>query len=95
MGIEFARKSMEDSAQVANFIGFLKACPGTAPELSVRPRDLFATAPLANGNEEGPLFFIDMDDPLLDLLQNHERLSQEQFLQELSSQRSGAEVSAE
>jgi len=95
MGIEFARKSMEDSAQVANFIGFLKACPGTAPELSVRPRDLVATAPPATGDDEEPLFFVDMDDPLLDLLQNHERLSQEEFLQELSSQRRGAEVSAE
>lgn len=93
MGIEFPRKSMEDSARVANFIGFLKACPGTAPELSVSPRDLVATAPPAMGDEE-LLFFMEMDDPLLDLLQNHERLTQEEFLQELSSQRNGDAVSA-
>ena len=93
MGIEFARKSMEDSAQVANFIGFLKACPGTAPELSVRPRELVAAVSPASHDEE-LLFFVEMEDPLLDLLQHHERFSQEQFLEELRSQRSAAEVSA-
>jgi len=93
MGIEFARKTMEDSAQVANFIGFLRACPGTAPELSIRPRDLVApTAPA--GAQEDFLFFAEMDDPLLELLHRHEPLSQEQFLQELHSQRSVTEVAA-
>lgn len=92
MGIEFARKAMEDSAQVANFIGFLNASPGTTPELSVRPRDLVATSPPAPEDEE-LMFFMEMDDPLLDLLKDHERLSQEEFLQELRNQRNGATVS--
>jgi CheY-like chemotaxis protein len=93
MGIEFARKTVEDSAQVANFIGFLKACPGTTPQLSVKPRDLVPALPPATDDEQ-LLFFVEMDDPLLDLLHHHERLSQEQFLQELCDQRSGAAVSA-
>jgi CheY-like chemotaxis protein len=89
MGIEFARKAVEDSARVANFIGFLKASPGTTPQLSVRPRDLVAAFPPPTEDEE-LMFFVEMDDPLLDLLQNHERLSQEEFLQELCNQRNGA-----
>lgn len=93
MGIEFARKTVEDGAQVANFIGFLNASPGTTPELSVRPRDLVPVLPPATDDAQ-LLFFVELDDPLLDLLQRHEHLSQEQFLQELHSQRTGAEVAA-
>jgi len=93
MGVEFVRKTMEDSAQVANFIGFLRACPGTAPELSIRPRDPVADT-ATSGAQEDFLFFVEMDDPLLDLLHRQEHLSQEQFLQELHSQRTGAEVAA-
>jgi len=93
MGIEFARKTMEDSAQVANFIGFLRACPGTAPELSVQPRDLIAATTGAS-DQDDLLFFAEMDDPLLDLLHGHEQLSQEQFLKELHGQRAGSEVAA-
>ena len=93
MGVEFARTTIEESARVANFIGFLRACPGITPELSVRPRDPVAVVPPAMDEEE-LLFFMEMDDPLLDLLQRHAQLSQEEFLQELRNQRNGDAVSA-
>ncbi|HEX8816103.1 MAG TPA: PilZ domain-containing protein [Terriglobales bacterium] len=85
MGIEFSGKTVGERAQVANFIGFLTASPGVVPEFTVRPRaaDVVAEAERGEAAEE-------MDDPLLSLIQHPERLSEEEFLQELRSQRGAA-----
>jgi CheY-like chemotaxis protein len=93
MGIEFGCNTTEERARVANFIGFLKASPGTTPELAIRPRDLVAAHGPAT-EEEDPLFFVEMDDPLLNLLHHHERFSPEEFLQQLRNQRDGSAAGA-
>ncbi len=86
MGIEFASKTAEDKAHVANFIGFLSGSPGTTPELFVMPRALSAPAQSAEVSDE------ELEDPLLELLRRHLSLSQEEFLQELRNQRNSEEV---
>lgn len=93
MGVELGCNTMEERARVANFIGFLKASPGTTPELAIRPRDLIAAIPPASADDEC-LFFAEMDDPLLDLLHHHEPLSPEEFLQQLHNQRDGDATAA-
>ncbi len=81
MGIEFAAKTAEEKAQVANFIAFLTARPGATPELFVTPRALTVNQGLTGSADD------DLEDPLLGLLRRHESLSQEEFLHELQSQR--------
>jgi len=82
MGIEFASSTVDEQAQVAGFIGFLAARPGTLPELLITPRALSADGLNSTGSDD-----TDLDDPLLELLHRHESLSQEEFLQELKRQR--------
>jgi CheY-like chemotaxis protein len=88
MGIEFAAKTPEDKARVANFIGLLTGSPGTKPELFVMPRAL--TVPVEAGADSDE----ELEDQLLELLRRHEALNQEEFLQELRKQRSSEEVSS-
>jgi hypothetical protein len=87
MGIEFAARTAEQRAHVESFIGFLSSRPGTTPELLIMPRALAAhdTGGAEPRAEE-------LEDPLLDLLRNHESLAQEDFLQALRNQRSSEEV---
>lgn len=82
MGVEFASRTAEERAQVEKFIGFLTARPGLLPELSVFPRTLSTPDGDSNASSAEPL-----DDPLLELLNRHESLNQDQFLEELRRQR--------
>ncbi len=81
MGIEFASKTAEEKAQVANFIAFLTARPGATPELFATPRALTVNQGVTTNPDD------ELEDPLLGLLRRHESLSQEEFLHELHSQR--------
>jgi len=89
MGIIFASHTQEQRDQVHRFIDFLSSRPGTAPELQVLPgtAGIVAVADdmMSSGSSE-------YDDSLLELLHNHENLSQEDFLDELRQQRRTAEV---
>ena len=82
MGVEFASRTPEQRAQVEKFLGFLTARPGLLPELSITPRTL--TTP--EDDSKAPSAEA-LDDPLLELLNRHESLNQEQFLEELRRQR--------
>ena len=90
MGIEFASRTAQEREEVTGFIKFLISFPGTSPDLEITPWVLAAgidpAAPATPAAEE-------LDDPLLDLLRNHESLSQEEFQQELQKQRGLAAVS--
>ncbi len=85
MGIEFASGTQEQRDQVTRFIDFLSSRPGTTPELQVLPGPLTADA-----LQSTPTTFDPLEDPLLELLRNHEALSQEEFLEELAHQRRSA-----
>jgi CheY-like chemotaxis protein len=89
MGIEFASKTAEDKAHVANFIGLLSSSPGTTPELFVTPRALTISEGIGDATDG------EMEDPLLELLRRHETLTQEEFLQELRDQRNPQEVTSD
>ncbi len=84
MGIEFA--TSEQRSQVEQFIGLLASQPGAVPDLQILPVALVSTSTSDNTAEPD-------EDALLDLLRHNESLSQEQFLQELHSQR-GATATA-
>ena len=86
MGIEFLSRTPEQREHVHKFIDFLSSRPGTTPELQVLP-GTSAVAELAEPSDGEKL-----EDPLLDLLHNHESLSQEEFLGELQKQRGSIEV---
>ncbi len=81
MGIEFAVRTAGQRRQTETFIQFLTSRPGIHPELLVSPHTLASEAELSGAQAN------DMDDPLLDLLRNHESFSQEMFLETLRSQR--------
>lgn len=90
MGIEFASDTAEQRQQVASFIEFLTSQPGTLPELLVTPRALAAreeSGDHASGQGE-------VEDSLLELLRNHESLSQGDFLQALRKQRNSETVAS-
>ncbi len=90
MGIEFASRTAQEREEVTDFIKFLISFPGTSPELEITPWVLAAGIdPAASASSAAE----ELDDPLLDLLRNHESLSQEQFQQELQKQRGLAAVS--
>jgi hypothetical protein len=84
MGIEFSAYSAEHLQQTEAFIEFLVSRPGVEPELLVSPR-------AESGNEHKiSLRSGEFEDPLLELLRNHESLSQKMFLQALEKQRSAS-----
>jgi CheY-like chemotaxis protein len=89
MGIEFASRTAQEREEVADFIKFLISFPGTSPELEITPGVLAAGIDPAGS---APLAAEELHDPLLDLLRNHEALSQEDFQQELQKQRGLAAV---
>jgi DNA-binding response OmpR family regulator len=94
MGVEFAMRTPEQRQQTEEFINFLVGRPGVEPKLRVAPRPLSADEDnpflrnRTNGSEA-------VEDPLLDLLRNHESFSEEMFLQALRSQRSADFVESE
>jgi CheY-like chemotaxis protein len=81
MGIEFALNTPEQRQEVHVFIHLLLSHPGIRPELTVTPFSIPAHADHAAPPSE-------LHDPLVELLQNHEGLSQQDFLLELHRQRS-------
>jgi CheY-like chemotaxis protein len=88
MGIEFAARTDEQRQTVARFIEFLTSRPGTIPQLSITPSSLIAV-----GAFDGPtLGNQEVEDSLLELLRDHQSLTQEEFLEELRRQRSTEEV---
>jgi CheY-like chemotaxis protein len=87
MGIEFACGSAQDRKEMEDLIRFLIDHPGSFPELSVTPRGLAKPTDALNLEHYGAE---DWDDALLDLLRDHESLSQGSFLQALHKQRSSA-----
>src|ERR1041384_2095681 len=89
MGIVFASHTQEQRDQVHRFIDFLTSRPGTAPELQVLPGTAGIMTVSDDVLDTGSNEF---DDPLLELLHNHENLSQEEFLGEVRQQRRTAEA---
>jgi DNA-binding NarL/FixJ family response regulator len=89
MGIEFASRTAAQRGEVQNLLELLTCNPGAVPELQIMPRALNAGVEYNNQTQSPEL----VDDPLLQLLWNHESLNEEQFLHELQHQRSN-EVSA-
>ncbi len=85
MGVEFASRTADQRAQVADLIMVLKSNPESSLDLLVSP-----LARLADENEFPLEREDDMEDPLLDLLRNGANRSEEDFLAELQDQR-GAE----
>jgi CheY-like chemotaxis protein len=88
MGVEFASRTAEQRAYVGNFVQFLIDRPGTVPELSILPRTLNSREVVADSQVDS------MEDPLLDLLRNHESLNQDAFLEALRNQRHSEQVSS-
>jgi CheY-like chemotaxis protein len=82
MGIEFVVGSTEEAQQAEDFVWSLASRPRVQPEVTVSP----CAAPEANNFHGSP--DDDPDDPLLNLLRNHESFSQEVFLEKLQGQRS-------
>jgi CheY-like chemotaxis protein len=89
MGIVFASHTQEQRDQVHRFIDFLSSRPGTTPELQVLPGTAGTVAVADEMPAPGSGEF---EDPLLELLRNHESLNQDEFLEELRQQRRTAEV---
>jgi len=89
MGIEFPSRTEEQRQSVTEFIEFLTSQPGAQPQLEASPRALTASAVdlSQHTKAEG-----DVEDPLLDLLLSGSALEQEQFLAELTRQRTPADV---
>lgn len=80
MGVEFPVRTPEQRRQTEAFIQFLTSRPGVQPDLLVAPESL-SDAPIP-----APPYW-DVEDPLLDLVRNHESFTEEVFLQALKSQR--------
>ena len=95
MGIEFPSRTAEQRAQVGNLINFLRHTPQTMLELNVSPRALVADLTQFENPELPPSGSPDdMEDPLLELLRNGSSLQQDDFLAELSRQRSPQDVAS-
>jgi CheY-like chemotaxis protein len=80
MGIEFVVRTAAQRHQTEEFIRFLTSRSRVQPDLLVSPQILDS----ATDTLVAPP---DVEDPLLELLRNHESFSQEMFLQALRSQR--------
>ena len=94
MGIEFPSRTEAQRLQVTELINSLRSSPETMLALNVSPRALVADVdqfehPGANPKDETTE---EMDDPLLDLLRRGSTLQQDDFLTELSRQRTPQEV---
>lgn len=90
MGIEFPARTEEQRKNVASFIDCLTGHPGAQPELEVSPRSLVANAVDLSQGDAGDG---NTEDALLELLRTGGGMEQEEFLEELSQQRTPANVS--
>jgi CheY-like chemotaxis protein len=88
MGLEFP-SGPEAQIQVGNLISVLRSCPESKLEVSVAPRSL--KADLSRFTPEGSITE-ELEDPLVELLRRGSTLQQDDFLAELSRQRSGESV---
>ena len=95
MGVEFPSRTPEQRAQVGNLIGFLRNCPETMLELIVSPRALVADLTQFQPDETQPVETgEDLEDALLELLRRGTNLQQEDFLAELSRQRTPEDLAS-
>ncbi len=83
MGIELAARATQQRKQTERFIQFLISRPGIEPRSLVSPQSLESAASAYGAHDD------DLEDPLLDLLRNHESFSEEIFLETLRRQRNG------
>jgi len=89
MGIEFPARTEEQRKSVGEFIEFLTAQPGAAPQLETSPRALVANAVDLSPTSSAET---DAEDPLLELLRTGNALEEEAFLAELHRQRTPVSV---
>jgi DNA-binding response OmpR family regulator len=88
MGIEFPSRTEEQRKTVTEFIEFLTSQPGTQPQLGISPRSLVASSvELSHPTGEG-----EGDDALLGLLRSGGEMAEQEFLNELTRQRTPADV---
>jgi CheY-like chemotaxis protein len=99
MGIEFPSRTEAQRFQVTELINSLRSSPETMLALNVSPRALVADvdqfehpAPNPTGSKDETNE--EMDDPLVDLLRRGATLQQDDFLAELTRQRTPQEVSS-
>jgi DNA-binding response OmpR family regulator len=82
MGIELAKDAPEQRIRIEKFIQFLTSHPGIEPLSRVSPYSGEAEQDAYGAHNDS------MEDPLLDLLRNHESFSEEMFLEALLGLRS-------
>jgi len=87
MGVEFTRRTEEERAQVEKFIKGLMSSNGAMPQLMVKPEGMEDGEPNSAWSET--------DDPLVELFRQKEKLTTEDFLNELRKQRSPRSVAAQ
>lgn len=95
MGVEFPSRTPEQRAQVEALINFLRSCPETMLELIISPRalvaDLTQFEPEPNDQPEAGE---EPEDALLELLRRGATLQQDEFLSELSRQRTPEDLAS-
>jgi hypothetical protein len=99
MGIEFPSRTEQQRDQVTDLINSLRSSPETMLALNVSPRALVAdltqfehSGPRPDSSSEEPGY--EMEDPLLDLLRRGATMQQEDFVTELSHQRTPEELTS-
>jgi len=95
MGVEFPSRTAEQRAQVGNLIDVLRSSPSRAPELTISPKalvaDLTQFEPAPTSGNGAAAETDEWEDPLLELLRRGSSLQQDEFLSELTHQRSPEE----
>jgi CheY-like chemotaxis protein len=98
MGVEFPSRTAEQRAQVGSLIEVLRSSPDSTPELTISPKalvaDLTQFEPAEKPQELSQDSTDEMEDPLLELLRRGVSLQQEEFLTELTRQRSPEDVAS-
>jgi CheY-like chemotaxis protein len=94
MGVEFPSRTPEQRAQVGNLISFLRSCPETMLELIVSPRALVADLTQFQPEEAAEAGSEELEDALLELLRRGATLQQDDFLSELSRQRTPEDLAS-
>ena len=95
MGVEFPSRTAEQRAQVGNLIDFLRNCPQSIPELIISPRALVADlTQFEPGDGQQTESGEDLEDALLELLRRGTTLQQNDFLTELSRQRTPKDLAS-
>jgi hypothetical protein len=82
MGIELAKDAPEQRIRIEKFIQFLASHPGVEPQSLVSLYSAETEQDAYGGHNDS------IEDPLLDLLRNHESFSEEMFLEALRGLRS-------